>query len=81
MRAPQGIQAVPDVTRPELKVHVRPFFFLTLHVRKTGKCHRGPWKAYWQFPDVIRPELKVHVKSIFILTLHVGKTGKGRRGY
>ncbi len=36
IRAQQGIQAVPDVTRPELKVPGRPIFFLTCNVRKTG---------------------------------------------
>ena len=58
----------------------RPFFFPTLHVRKTGKCHRGPCKAGWQFPDVTRPELKVRGRPIFFLTLHVGKTGSGETG-
>ena len=51
------------------------FFFLTLHVRKTKMCHRGAWKAGWQFPNVTRPELKVRGRPIFILTLHVRKTG------
>ena len=80
MCAQKGIQAVPDVTRPELKVRGRPIFFPTLHVRKTGKCHRGAWKAGWQFPDVTRPEPKVRGRPIFIPTLHVRKTGKCHRG-
>ena len=54
-------------------------FVLTLHVRKTGKCHRGAWKAGWQFPDVTRPELKLRGMPIFVLTLHVRKTGKCHR--
>ena len=28
-----------------------PISFLTLHVRKTGKCHRKAWKAGWPFPE------------------------------
>ena len=44
------------MTDRELKVRGRPIFFPTLHVRKTGKCHRGAWKAGWQFPDVTRQE-------------------------
>ena len=80
MRAPQGIQAVPDVTRPELKVRGRPFFFPTLHVRKTRMCHRGAWKAGWEFPDVTRPEQKVRERPFFFLTLYVGKTGEQRNG-
>ena len=58
----------------------RPIFIPTLHVRKTGKCHRGAWKAGWQFPDVTRPELKVRGRPIFFLTLHVGKTGSCETG-
>ena len=80
MRAPQGIQAVPDVTRPELKVRRRPIIFPTLHVRKTKMCHRGAWKAGWQFPDVTRPELKVRGRPIFFPTLHVRKTGSSETG-
>ena len=36
-----AVSSFPDVTRPELKVRGRPFFVLTLYVRKTRKCHRG----------------------------------------
>ena len=55
-------------------------FVLTLHVRKTRKCHRRVWKAHWQIPDVTRPELKVRERPIFFLTLHVGKTGSSETG-
>ena len=64
----------PNVARPELKVRGRPFFIPTLYVRKTGKCHRGAWKAGWEIPNIIRPELKVRGRPFFFLTLHVGKT-------
>ena len=57
-----------------------PFFIPTLYVRKTGKCHRGAWKAGWEIPNVIRPELKVRGMPFFFLTLHVGKTGEGLAG-
>ena len=73
-------QPFPDVTRPEQNQRERLFFFLTLHVRKTGKCHRGAWKAGWQFPDVTRPEQNQRRRSIFILTLHVRKTGSSETG-
>ena len=52
-----------------------PIFILTLHVRKTGKCHRDAWKVGWQFPDVTRPELNLRGMAFFVLTLHIGKTG------
>ena len=65
----------PDVIGPELKVRGRPFFILTLHVRKTGKCHRGAWKAGWEIPDITRPELKVRGRPILFLTCNVRKTG------
>ena len=55
-------------------------FVLTFHVRKTRMCHRGAWKAGWQFPNVTRPELKVRGRPLFVLTLHVRKTGKCHRG-
>ena len=54
--------------------------FLTLHVRKTGKCHRRAWKAHWHFPNVARQELKVHRRPISFLTLHVRKTGSSETG-
>ena len=57
-----------------------PIFFPTLNVRKTGKCHRGAWKAGWQFPDVTRQELNLRGMPIFFPTLHVRKTGKCLRG-
>ena len=57
----------------------RPIFIPTLHVRKTGKCHRAAWRAGWQFPDVTRPEIKVRGRPIFILTLHVGNTRRCHR--
>ena len=68
------------MTDRELKVRGRPIFIPTSHVRKTGKCHRGAWKAGWQFPDVTRPELKVRGRPIFIPTLHVRKTDNGKTG-
>ena len=43
-------------------------------------CHRGVWKAGWQFPNVIRPELKVCGMAFFILTLHVGKPEAATQG-
>ena len=52
------------------------FFFLTLHVRKTMMCHRGAWKAGWEFPNVTRPEQKVRGMAFFFPTLHVRKTRK-----
>ena len=58
-------------------MHQRPFFILTLNVRKSVMCPRGPWKACWRFPNVKRQELKVHQRLFFILTLHVRKTGAG----
>ena len=58
----------------------RLIFILTLHVGKTRMCHRGAWKAGWEFPDVTRQELKVRRMAIFFLTLHVGKTGSGETG-
>ena len=58
----------------------RLFFVLTFHVRKTKMCHRGAWKAGWQFPDVTRPELNLRRMAIFFLTLHVRKTGSGETG-
>ena len=56
-----------------------PFFFPTLYVRKTRKCHRGVWKAGWQFPDVTRQELKVRGMPFFFPTLYVRKTGRENR--
>ena len=70
----------PDVTDRELKVRRRPIFILTLHVRKNRMCHRGVWKAGWQFPNVTRPELKVCGMAFFILTLHVGKPEAATQG-
>ena len=58
----------------------RPFFFPTLHVRKTGIGHRGHWKAGCGFPNVARQEPKQRGRPFFILTLHVGKTGKDETG-
>ena len=58
----------------------RLFFVPTLHVRKTRMCHRGAWKAGWEFPDVTRPELNLRERPIFFLTLHVRKTGKDETG-
>ena len=57
----------------------RLILFPTLHVRKTGKCHREAWKAHWQIPNVTRPELKVRGRLILFPTLHVRKTGKCHR--
>ena len=56
------------------------FFLLTLHVGKTGKCHRSAYRAGWEIPNVTRPELKVRGRPIFFLTLHVRKTGEGPAG-
>ena len=58
----------------------RPFFVLTLHVRKTGKCHREAWMAGWQFPIVTRQEQNLRGRPISFLMLHVGKTGRGKQG-
>ena len=70
----------PDVTRQEQNLRGRPFFILTLHVRKTGRCHRGAWKASWQFPNVTRQEQNLRGRPISFLMLHVGKTGRGKQG-
>ena len=75
-----AVSSFPDVTRPELKVRGRPFFVLTLHVRKTGKCHREAWMAGWQFPNVTRQEQNLRGRPISFLMLHVGKTGRGKQG-
>ena len=47
-----AISSFPDVTHRELKQRRMTIFFLTLHVRKTGKCHRGACMAGCAFPDV-----------------------------
>ena len=59
----------------------RPIFVPTLYVRKTTMCHRGAWKAGWEFPNVTRPEQNLRGRLIFILTLHVRKTGSGETGF
>ena len=61
-------------------MHQRPISILTLNVRKTEMCPRGPCKARWQNPDLTDRELKVRERPIFILTLNVRKTGAGERG-
>ena len=69
-----AVSSFPNVTRQELKVRGRLISFPTLHVRKTGKCHREAWVAGWQFPNVTRQEQNLRERPIFILTLHVRKT-------
>ena len=52
MMALEGGCVIPNVIRQEQKVRRMAIFILTCNVRKTGKCHRGHWKAGWQFPNV-----------------------------